>query len=90
MAVGVWLHVSEHHEHEHVHESLTHTHSHRHDEHHQHEHTDLWDEPSLIRTSITMSRCATGTHTIQTSITDIDITESLEGHPADRSSRDSS
>ena len=43
MAVGVWLHVSEHHEHEHVHESLTHTHSHRHDEHHQHEHTDLWD-----------------------------------------------
>jgi drug/metabolite transporter (DMT)-like permease len=38
MAVGVWLHVTEHHEHEHVHEPLMHTHPHVHDEHHQHSH----------------------------------------------------
>ncbi|HWW20692.1 MAG TPA: EamA family transporter [Steroidobacteraceae bacterium] len=40
MALGVWLHVTEHHEHEHLHEPLTHTHSHLHDAHHQHEHAD--------------------------------------------------
>jgi drug/metabolite transporter (DMT)-like permease len=38
MAVGVWLHLTEHHEHEHVHEPMEHAHSHVHDEHHQHEH----------------------------------------------------
>lgn len=38
MALGVWLHLSEHHEHEHVHEPLSHVHAHVHDEHHQHEH----------------------------------------------------
>jgi hypothetical protein len=38
MAIGVWLHLSEHHEHEHVHEPMTHEHPHVHDEHHQHEH----------------------------------------------------
>jgi drug/metabolite transporter (DMT)-like permease len=43
MAVGVWLHVTEHHEHEHVHEPLTHSHAHRHDEHHRHEHDFNWD-----------------------------------------------
>jgi drug/metabolite transporter (DMT)-like permease len=42
MGVGVWLHVSEHHEHEHVHEPFTHNHLHRHDAHHQHAH-----EPGL-------------------------------------------
>jgi drug/metabolite transporter (DMT)-like permease len=43
MAVGVWLHVTEHHEHEHSHEALSHTHAHRHDSHHQHEHGQAWD-----------------------------------------------
>jgi drug/metabolite transporter (DMT)-like permease len=38
MALGIWLHLTEHHEHEHVHEPLEHTHEHMHDEHHQHEH----------------------------------------------------
>jgi drug/metabolite transporter (DMT)-like permease len=38
MAVGVWLHLTEHHDHEHVHELTAHAHRHRHDEHHQHEH----------------------------------------------------
>ena len=40
MALGVWLHVSEHHAHEHRHEPLVHTHAHAHDEHHGHEHPD--------------------------------------------------
>ncbi|GMU52913.1 MAG: hypothetical protein AMXMBFR33_20590 [Candidatus Xenobia bacterium] len=44
MAVGVYLHLTEHHEHEHVHEDLEHTHEHVHDEHHQHEHGS--DTPS--------------------------------------------
>jgi drug/metabolite transporter (DMT)-like permease len=43
MAVGVWLHVTEHHEHEHTHEPLVHSHAHSHDEHHQHEHDFDWD-----------------------------------------------
>lgn len=43
MALGVWLHVSEHHEHVHVHELLDHEHPHSHDEHHQHEHEFEWD-----------------------------------------------
>ncbi len=38
MAVGVWLHLSEHHEHEHVHEPMEHEHLHIHDEHHRHPH----------------------------------------------------
>src|SRR5262249_19322353 len=38
MAVGVWLHITEHHEHEHVHEPMEHAHPHVHDAHHQHEH----------------------------------------------------
>ncbi len=38
MGLGVWLHVTEHHEHRHTHEPLTHAHAHRHDEHHQHVH----------------------------------------------------
>ena len=38
MSVGVWLHVTEHHEHEHVHEPMEHSHPHIHDAHHQHEH----------------------------------------------------
>jgi drug/metabolite transporter (DMT)-like permease len=43
MALGVWLHVSEHHAHEHEHEMLEHLHSHRHDAHHQHAHAFDWD-----------------------------------------------
>ena len=38
MAVGVWLHLSEHHVHEHVHAPMTHDHDHEHDVHHAHEH----------------------------------------------------
>jgi drug/metabolite transporter (DMT)-like permease len=38
MALGVWLHLTEHHEHEHFHPELWHDHVHVHDEHHQHEH----------------------------------------------------
>ena len=36
MAVGVWLHLTEHHSHEHRHETMEHEHLHVHDEHHQH------------------------------------------------------
>ncbi len=43
MAVGVWLHVSEHHEHEHRHDATSHEHPHRHDEHHGHDHPFAWD-----------------------------------------------
>jgi len=43
MAVGVWLHVTEHHEHVHAHEIQEHTHSHVHDEHHRHSHPFPWD-----------------------------------------------
>jgi drug/metabolite transporter (DMT)-like permease len=47
MAIGVWLHLTEHHEHEHVHEPLMHSHPHVHDIHHRHPHsaTDPPGEP---------------------------------------------
>ena len=38
MALGTWLHLTEHHEHGHVHEDMVHEHEHCHDEHHQHGH----------------------------------------------------
>lgn len=38
MSVGLWLHLTEHHEHEHTHAHLIHNHLHVHDSHHQHEH----------------------------------------------------
>jgi drug/metabolite transporter (DMT)-like permease len=41
MAIGVWLHLSEHHEHRHAHEAMDHEHEHVHgtgDEHHEHAH----------------------------------------------------
>jgi len=38
MGIGVWLHLTEHHEHEHVHAPMQHAHPHVHDEHHRHEH----------------------------------------------------
>ena len=44
MALGVWLHLSEHHEHAHLHEELEHTHEHDHDAHHQHAHDSPSDE----------------------------------------------
>ncbi len=49
MAIGVWLHLTEHHEHLHTHEAMLHTHSHTHDEHHQHQHDFPWDgkEPHI-------------------------------------------
>lgn len=40
MALGVWLHLTEHHEHGHTHEPLVHSHPHVHDQHHQHSHAD--------------------------------------------------
>jgi drug/metabolite transporter (DMT)-like permease len=39
MALGVWLHLSEHHEHSHEHEAFEHDHVHWHDEHHWHDHS---------------------------------------------------
>jgi drug/metabolite transporter (DMT)-like permease len=39
MGIGVYLHLTEHHEHWHVHDEMFHEHEHTHDEHHQHEHT---------------------------------------------------
>ncbi len=47
MCVGVWLHLTEHHDHEHTHELLNHAHSHIHDEHHQHEHDFPWKDNEL-------------------------------------------
>lgn len=38
MALGTWLHLTEHHVHEHFHEAAEHEHEHVHDEHHQHTH----------------------------------------------------
>ena len=38
MGIGVWLHLTEHHEHDHVHQPMEHAHPHVHDEHHQHDH----------------------------------------------------
>lgn len=37
MALGIWLHLTEHHTHGHDHEVLEHTHLHSHDAHHQHQ-----------------------------------------------------
>lgn len=38
MALGTWLHLTEHHAHAHTHAALEHDHEHSHDAHHQHEH----------------------------------------------------
>jgi drug/metabolite transporter (DMT)-like permease len=43
MALGLWLHLSEHHEHEHAHAGLEHAHRHVHDRHHEHRHAG--DDP---------------------------------------------
>lgn len=49
MALGLWLHLTEHHSHLHVHEETEHCHEHIHDEHHQHEHApdDPPEEPHV-------------------------------------------
>jgi drug/metabolite transporter (DMT)-like permease len=44
MTVGIWLHVTEHHDHVHRHDRLRHRHLHRHDTHHQHAHPKDWDD----------------------------------------------
>ncbi len=38
MAIGIWLHLTEHHEHRHAHEVIEHEHEHAHDSHHHHAH----------------------------------------------------
>jgi len=38
MALGVWIHLTEHHGHRHAHEAIEHEHEHEHDVHHLHEH----------------------------------------------------
>jgi drug/metabolite transporter (DMT)-like permease len=38
MGVGVWLHLTEHHDHPHTHMAIEHEHPHRHDAHHDHPH----------------------------------------------------
>jgi drug/metabolite transporter (DMT)-like permease len=43
MAIGLWLHLTEHHSHRHRHQPLRHAHSHDHDAHHQHAHEFPWD-----------------------------------------------
>lgn len=43
MALGVWLHLTEHHDHTHAHLPLAHAHRHAHDAHHQHQHDFEWD-----------------------------------------------
>lgn len=40
MGIGVWLHLTEHHEHVHAHAAMEHEHEHTHDAHHQHDHAD--------------------------------------------------
>ncbi|HYP68327.1 MAG TPA: DMT family transporter [Thiobacillaceae bacterium] len=49
MALGVWLHLTEHHVHEHFHQATEHDHEHVHDEHHQHAHD--YPVPSGLRHS---------------------------------------
>ena len=46
MALGTWLHLSEHHEHRHEHKDMEHSHEHVHDEHHLHAH----DHPVMLGT----------------------------------------
>ncbi|MBV8633724.1 MAG: DMT family transporter [Burkholderiaceae bacterium] len=38
MALGIWLHLTEHHAHEHTHGEMEHEHEHAHDDHHRHSH----------------------------------------------------
>ena len=51
MALGVWLHITEHHEHERAHQAMDHEHEHVHDAHHRHAHGLDWNgrEPHVHR-----------------------------------------
>jgi len=51
MAIGVWLHLTEHHEHEHTHEQIAHAHPHVHNEHHRHTHS-AFDPPGEPHTHL--------------------------------------
>jgi hypothetical protein len=44
MGIGVWLHLTEHHEHTHIHAPMKHEHPHVHDEHHRHRHATGQDD----------------------------------------------
>jgi hypothetical protein len=61
MALGVWLHLTEHHIHEHPHEPLSHAHPHTHDAHHQHSHTPD-DPPGDPHTHAHVHRALTHNH----------------------------
>lgn len=45
MALGLWLHLTEHHAHAHQHDGLEHEHAHTHDSHHQHDFPVTGGEP---------------------------------------------
>jgi drug/metabolite transporter (DMT)-like permease len=47
MGIGVWLHLTEHHEHIHTHAPMKHEHPHVHDEHHRHRHPSGQDAAEL-------------------------------------------
>lgn len=61
MAVGIWLHLTEHHEHEHTHQWLEHEHDHVHDEHHQHAHDEAV-EPGVRHTHRHIHQPGTHSH----------------------------
>jgi len=61
MAIGTWLHLTEHHEHEHAHAELEHIHEHTHDEHHQHTH-DIPVAPGIKHTHQHRHSSLTHTH----------------------------
>ena len=61
MALGVWLHLTEHHQHEHTHAALEHEHEHAHDEHHRHTH-DSVVAPGTKHTHLHQHTVSTHTH----------------------------
>ena len=62
MLLGIWLHLTEHHEHAHTHEPLDHEHEHIHDTHHQH-HADVSPAPGTRHTHRHRHDPLTHTHT---------------------------
>jgi len=62
MAIGVWLHLTEHHEHRHTHAPLRHSHEHEHDVHHQHAHAPT-DPPGTHHTHEHVHAPMTHAHT---------------------------
>jgi drug/metabolite transporter (DMT)-like permease len=61
MALGVWLHVTEHHVHDHTHEPFLHAHPHSHDAHHQHSHAPD-DPPGEPHTHVHVHETLTHSH----------------------------